>query len=114
MVDKGDLLLSGFLLGSGFGMAMMVILQGHEWNHNYKNLLRTTKSLIGSQDGILTVTDLALEAQISPAKAAKFLKKLALQLEIEPDVDDTGAIFYVINTGKNISVQQRLKKKLLS
>lgn len=113
-MEASDSAFSSFILGSIFGVFFMTMITGYDWNHKYKNLLRTTKSLIVTQNGIITVADLALDAQISPTKAAKFLKKLALQLEIEPEVDDTGAIFYVINTGKNISLPPRSKKKFLS
>lgn len=108
MADKSDVAFFSFLLGCLFTIGWMPLLSSFNWNGKYKELLRYTKSLIELQEGVVTVADLALRAEVSPAKASKFLKKLALQLEIEPEVDETGTIYYVFNTGKTISRQRRL------
>ena len=108
MVDKSDVATLSFLLGCLFGICWIPFINSFSGNGSYKELLRYTKSLIELQEGVVTIADLALRAEVSPAKASKFLKKLALQLDIEPEVDETGTIYYVFNTGKTISHQRRL------
>jgi hypothetical protein len=109
MVDKGDIATLSFFMGGLFGIGWMSFHSIPNWESKYKELLRYTKNLIELQDGIVTVADLTLKAEVSPAKASKFLKKLALQLEMEPEVDDTGTIYYIFNTGKTIFYQRQLK-----
>ena len=108
MMDKSDIATISFFFGCLFTIGWMPFLSSSIGNGSYKELLRYTKSLIELQEGVVTVADLALRAEVSPTKASKFLKKLALQLEIEPEVDETGTIYYVFNTGKTISRQRRL------
>jgi hypothetical protein len=79
MVDKSDIATLSFFMGGLFSICLMSFLSIPNWGSKYKELLRYTKSLIELQDGIVTVADLALKAEVSPAKAAKFLKKLAIQ-----------------------------------
>lgn len=108
MVDKSNVEFLYFLFGCLFTLCWMPLLSSFSLNGKYKELLRYTKNLIELQEGVVTVADLALRAEVSPAKASKFLKNLALQLEIEPEVNETGTIYYVFNTGKTISHQRRL------
>lgn len=77
------------------------------WHGSRKELL-TQIDILACHDGVVTVTDLVLKAKISPQRATKFLEWLTKELDIPPQVDDSGAIYYVFPQGSEIASQRRL------
>lgn len=111
MTNAFDIFLGAFLLGMLTKTAIDIAFIG-SGRKSYSDLLRETKHLIEQHDGIVTTTDLSLKAEISPNRAAKFLKKLSQQLQAQIEVDDTGAIYYKFITAKVINTKLLNNSKL--
>ena len=109
-MDKSIFDPSSFILGSCLMSLVWTFIYYPGWGSKYKELMMYTESLISLQEGVVSVSDLAFKAGISPTKARKFLKKLSRQLEVEPEVDKFGIIYYRFRTGKEISAQRQLMK----
>ena len=77
------------------------------WHSRRKELL-TQIDILACHSGVVTVTDLVLKAKISPQRATKFLEWLTNELDIPPQVDDSGAIYYVFPKGSEIAKERRL------
>ena len=78
-----------------------------DWHGRRKELLMQI-DILACHDGVVTVTDLVLKARISPQRATKFLEWLTNELDIPPQVDDSGAIYYVFPKGSEIAQERRL------
>lgn len=74
----------------------------------YRKLLSDV-NISTCHDGVVTVTDLVLRAKIPPAEAEEFLQQLTKELDIPPQVDDSGSIFYVFPKGSEIASKRRLQ-----
>ena len=115
MVDPSNIFMAGWFSGLLVSLLIGWVIVFPR-DDNYKKLLRETKYLLDRNDGIITPTDLALKAEISPSKSKKFLKKLAQQLEAEVEVDESGAIYYkfvVAETVNHNLLEGSESKKLL-
>ena len=77
-----------------------------DW-HGRRELLMQI-DILACHDGVVTVTDLVLKARISPQRATKFLEWLTNELDIPPQVDDSGVIYYVFPKGSEIAQERRL------
>lgn len=99
----------GILTGWFFTWFVIGIVKLPDLLGRRNRLLQKVKYLVDYRDGVVTIADLVLEAEISPEKAKKFLVNLAEKLEIEPEVEETtGVRFYRFVNGREIS---RLKEK---
>ncbi|MBE9166622.1 hypothetical protein IQ238_03420 [Pleurocapsales cyanobacterium LEGE 06147] len=100
MSDVSSLVSGTFILGSLFGLGISWLLSAK--SDRYEKLLRETKYLVNSKDGIVTVSDLVFNAGIPPAKCKKFIERLAIQLDAEVELTETGKIFYKFPTANNL------------
>lgn len=84
-----------------------------DWGSKRRKLAEKYRQLLSDvdiatcHDGIVTVTDLVLRAKISPTEAEEFLQQLTKELDIPPQVDDSGAIYYVFPKGSEIASKRR-------
>ena len=105
-----------FFVGCSFGALCTVFMNwlilSLSGLSKYDELIRETRSLANSQNGIVTVTDLVFNARISPTKAKKFLEKFARQLEAEVDV--TGAICYRFISSETIRYRTKEYQELIN
>ncbi len=104
MSDVSSIISGTFMLGSLFGFGMSWLLSAK--SDRYEKLLRETKYLVNSKDGIVTLSDLVLNTGIPPARCKKFLERLSIQLDAEVEVTETGKIFYKFPTANNIDYKQ--------
>lgn len=86
-----------------------------DWGSKHQKIAEKYRKLLSDVDiaachgGVVTVTDLVLRAKISPAEAEEFLQQLTKELDIPPQVDDSGSIFYVFPKGSEIASKRRLQ-----
>lgn len=104
MSDISSMVSATFMLGSFFGFSMSWLLSAK--SDHYEKLLRETKYLVNSKNGIVTLSDLVFNAGIPPARCQKFLEKLAIQLNAEVEITETGKIFYKFPTADNIDYKK--------
>lgn len=95
---------SGLFLGCVFTFFIFALVNFPELLSRRNKLLKEVKRIIDYRNGIVTVTDLVMEAEVSPEKAKKFLVDLANKLQIEAEVEPTtGTRFYRFINAKAIS-----------
>ena len=104
MSDVSSIVSGTFILGSLFGMSINWLFSSKE--DEYQKLLRETKYLVDRHEGIVTISDLVLNAGISPAKSKKFLERLAIQLDADVEITEAGKIYYRFPTVKAIDNKQ--------
>ena len=94
----------GFLLGMLFtSVTYYLMLSIPSSASNKSNLIACVKTLIEQNNGIVTVTDLVLMAKVSANKAQRFLSKLASELQVEAEFDEsTASKFYRFVGAKQI------------
>jgi hypothetical protein len=104
MSDTSSIVTGTFMLGSLFGLSINWLLTAK--GDRYEKFLRETKHLVNSKDGIVTLSDLVLNTGIPPAKCKKLIEKLAIQLDAEAEITETGKIFYKFPTANNIDYKR--------
>ena len=90
----------------GFSLFPQRVSKRQRLAEQYRKLLSEV-DIAACHDGVVTVTDLVLRARISPSEAEKFLQQLTKELDISPQVDDSGAIYYVFPKGSQIASKLR-------
>ena len=110
MDDKIIFLLSGSYLCGIFSMLLFYSFSFPRQSI-YERLLEKTSTLIDSNNGIITVTDLVFKSQVSPMRCRKFLEKLARELDADVEVTETGKIYYKFPVSKNFNLEE---KKLIN
>ena len=98
------LLWAGFAVGTFFGLSIDWFLSSRE--NTYQKLLRETRSIANTKDGIVTLADLAFNAGVAPNKCRKFLERLAIQLDADVEVTEAGKIFYRFPTAEIIEYKK--------
>lgn len=63
-------------------------------NSNYRELVSDTRSLLNSNDGIVTLTDLVLSSRFSPQECREFLDGLVEELNGEVGSTKGGVVYY--------------------
>jgi hypothetical protein len=101
--------ISELLIYSGFCVSVLGVVYGVIFYIPYriekpKKILRKLKYLSdrSTNNGCITVFDLATETEISPTEAKKALDKYAQQLEGEKLVSAKGDVYYVFPRGEKI------------
>jgi hypothetical protein len=101
--------ISELFIDSGFCISVLGAVYGVIFYIPYriekpKQILRKLKYLSdrSTNNGCITVFDLATEAEISPTEAKKALDKYAQQLEGEKLVSAKGDVYYVFPRGEKI------------
>ena len=92
------------LIVSTFGVSFGVVYYVPYRIDKPKKILRQLRLLSGrsSNNGCITVFDLATEAEISPKEAKKALNKYVQELEGEKLVFAKGEVYYVFPCGEKI------------
>lgn len=99
-----ELLIFTGLVVSLFGVVSGIMFFLPDLINKPKKILRQIKYLSskGSNNGCITVFDLATEAEISPKEAKRALEKYTQELEGEKLVSEKGEVYYIFPRGENI------------